>query len=235
MEYNDSQLLMRDVPADERPRERMIQLGAEHLSNAELIALLLRTGSRGESVLALAQRLLIGTNGLRNLHGSSLQELTKIRGIGEAKAIQILAGIEIGKRLVKHRREELVSIQNPETVAEYLMEDLRYLPQEHFVCLYLNVKNKIIHKKDIFIGGLNSSIVHPRDIFREGIRYNAASIICAHNHPSGDPTPSPEDLMVTQRLIEAGDLVGIEVVDHIIIGDGRFCSLRNEGLMFEPS
>lgn len=235
MEFQLSQLLMRDVPEEERPRERMIQLGAEHLSNAELIALLLRTGSQGESVIALAQRLLTGMKGLRNLHEASLQELTKIRGIGEAKAIQILAGIEIGKRLVRIRREDQISIQNPETVADFLMEDLRYLPQEHFVCLYLNIKNKIIHKKSLFIGSLNSSIVHPRDIFREGIRYNAASIICAHNHPSGDPTPSPEDLMVTQRLVEAGNLVGIEVVDHIIIGDGSFFSLRSEGLIIEPS
>lgn len=115
------------------------------------------------------------------------------------------------------------------------MEDLRYLPQEHFVCLYLNIKNKIIHKKSLFIGSLNSSIVHPRDIFREGIRFNAASIICAHNHPSGDPTPSPEDLLVTQRLVEAGNLVGIEVVDHIIIGDGSFFSMRSEGLITESS
>lgn len=235
MDIQSSQLLMRDVPEEERPRERMIQLGAEHLSNAELIALLLRTGSQGESVIALAQRLLTGMKGLRNLHEASLQELIKIRGIGEAKAIQILAGIEIGKRLVRIRREDQISIQNPETVADYLMEDLRYLPQEHFVCLYLNIKNKIIHKKSLFIGSLNSSIVHPRDIFREGIRFNAASIICAHNHPSGDPTPSPEDLLVTQRLVEAGNLVGIEVVDHIIIGDGSFFSMRSEGLITESS
>lgn len=234
MDHSSSQLLLRDVPEEERPRERMLQLGAEHLSNAELIALLLRTGSQGESVINLAQRVLQETKGLRQLLDSSIHELTKIRGIGDAKAIQILAGIELGKRIMKLKSEERVAIHSPETVADYLMEEMRYLYQEHFVCLYLNIKNKIIHRKNVFVGSLNSSVVHPREIFREAIRCSAGAIICAHNHPSGDPTPSPEDLMVTQRLVEAGMTVGIEVIDHLIIGDGTFFSMRNEGLIVNP-
>ncbi|SFJ41883.1 RadC family protein [Thermoflavimicrobium dichotomicum] len=226
-------MMIKDVPAEERPRERLMRLGAEALSNAELIALLLRTGSTNESVLALAQRVLVKTGGLKGLTRASLMELTKIRGIGTAKAIQLLAGVELGLRISRQLPEESMVIRTPYDAAQCVMEEMRYLEQEHFLCLFLNTKNKIIHKKCIFIGSLNVSVVHPREVFREAIRHSSAGIICVHNHPSGDPTPSREDLEVTQRLVEAGKLMGIELIDHLIIGDQTYFSMKEKGLIID--
>lgn len=220
---------MKDFPKEERPRERFIQYGAESLSNQELIALVLRTGTKEASVLTLAQRVLSHFGNLRMLKEATLEELTKINGIGPAKAIQLLTSIELGRRIVNSTAEERYVIRTPEDGANYVMEEMRFLRQEHFVCLYLNTKNQVIHKQTIFIGSLNSSIVHPREVFREALRRSAASIICLHNHPSGDPTPSREDIEVTKRLSECGKLIGIEVLDHIIIGDKRYVSLKEKG------
>lgn len=222
-------MLMKDFPKEERPRERFIQYGAESLSNQELIALVLRTGTKEASVLTLAQRVLSHFGNLRMLKEATLEELTKINGIGPAKAIQLLTSIELGRRIVSTTAEERYVIRSPEDGANYVMEEMRFLRQEHFVCLYLNTKNQVIHKQTIFIGSLNSSIVHPREVFREALRRSAASIICLHNHPSGDPTPSREDIEVTKRLSECGKLIGIEVLDHIIIGDKRYVSLKEKG------
>lgn len=231
--------MIRDVPREERPRERMLALGAEHLSNAELIALMLRTGRAGESVLALAQRVLNKTGGLRGLTDTSLEELMKIEGIGPAKAVQLLAGMELGRRISRLLTAERAVIRTPgdaaKFAAEYLMEEMRFLTQEHFVCIYLNMKNQVIQKKTIFVGSLHTSVVHPREVFKEAIRCSAASIICAHNHPSGDPTPSREDLEVTERLLDSGNMLGIELLDHVIIGDQRYYSMREKGIIAETN
>lgn len=217
------------VPNTELPRERMINHGLEALSNVELIAILLRTGSSGESVMNLAQRVLGYVGGIRMFLDISLEELTKIKGIGTAKAVQLLAGIELGRRIARSTPEERWTIRSPEDVAKLMMEELRHLTQEKFVCLFLNTKNQVLAQHTIFIGSLNSSVVHPREVFKEAIRRSSASVICLHNHPSGDPTPSPEDIAVTKRLIQAGQIVGIDVLDHVIIGDGRFYSLKEKG------
>ncbi|MBM7691923.1 DNA repair protein RadC [Peribacillus deserti] len=222
-------ILIRDYPVEERPRERFIQEGAKALSNQELLALLLRTGTRNESVLQLSNRLLTQFEGLRLLTDASLDEMMMLKGIGEAKAIQILAAVELGRRISNLCFDERYVIRSPEDCANYCMNDMRFLTQEHFVCLYLNTKNQILHKQTIFIGSLNASIVHPREVFKEAFRRSAASIICVHNHPSGDPTPSREDIEVTKRLSECGKIIGIDLLDHIIIGEKKYVSLKEKG------
>lgn len=223
--------MIKDVPEEERPRERMLRFGPERLSNAELLALLLRTGSTGESVMLLAQRVLSKTGGLKALTQVSLQELMGIHGIGPAKAVQIMAGVELGQRISRLLPEERYAIRSPQDAAQFVMEELRFQKQEHFICLFLNTKYQVIGKQCIFKGSLNASVVHPREIFHEAIRFSAAAIICVHNHPSGDPTPSPEDLEVTERLVEAGKLMGIELIDHLVIGDQSYMSMREHGMV----
>ena len=210
----------------DRPRERLIHQGAESLSNQELIAILLRTGTRSESVLQLSNRVLAFFDRIQDMQHATLEEMTSVKGIGEAKAVQLLAAVELGKRLTRKHSTERYIIRSPEDAAAYLMPDMSNLNQEHFVVLFLNVKNEVLHSRTIFIGSLNSSIVHPREVFREAVKRSAASIICAHNHPSGNPAPSPEDIEVTKRLAEAGKIVGIDLLDHIIIGDHKFLSLK---------
>lgn len=224
-------LLIKDFPQDERPRERFVLNGPQSLSNHELIAILLRTGTKYESVLQLANRLLTHFEGLRLLKDASLDEITAIKGIGSAKAIQLLAAVEIGRRISTLTYDDRYTIRSPEDGANYVMHDMRFLSQEHFVCLYLNTKNQVLHKQTIFIGSLNASIVHPREVFKEAFRRSAASIICIHNHPSGDPTPSREDIEVTKRLAESGKIIGIEVLDHLIIGENKFVSLKEKGYL----
>lgn len=224
-------LMLREVPQEERPRERMLQYGAGALSHAELLAILLRTGTVSESALRLAGRILSESGGLRSLVDMSKDQLTQIKGIGDAKALQIQAGIELGRRLAKSTFEERVTIRSPKDIADLVSEDLRYLQKEHFVCLFLNTKNHLLAQETLSMGSLNASIVHPREVFRAAIKRSSASIICVHNHPSGDPTPSPEDIQLTHRLVEAGTIIGIEVLDHVIIGDQRFISLKEQGFM----
>lgn len=228
---NATTSMLRDIPDEERPRERMLRYGAGALSQTELLAILLRTGTRRESAIHMAQRLLGEIGGIRGMMDLSLEELTNMRGIGPAKAVQIKAGIELGQRLAKTRLPEARIIRSPRDAADLLMEELRYLQKEHFVCLFLNTKNHIIAQETLSIGSLNASIVHPREVFRAAIKCSSASLVCAHNHPSGDPTPSPEDIRMTRRLLEAGEIVGIDVLDHIVIGDGKFVSLKEQGLM----
>ena len=218
-----------DVHTTDRPRERLIRQGAKSLSNQELIAILLGTGTKNESVLTVANRVLINFEKLHNLKHATLEEMTEIKGIGEAKAVLLLAAIELGRRLASKDLEERFTIRSPEDAATFLMQDMTSLQQEHFVCLFLNVKNQVLHKQTIFVGSLNASIVHPREIFREAVKRSAASIICAHNHPSGVPTPSPEDIDVTSRLYEAGKIVGVDLLDHVIIGDHQFISMKEKG------
>lgn len=226
-----SSMLICDVPKEERPRERLLNDGARALSNQELLAIILRTGSKKESVVQLAHRLLQVFEGLRLLKDATIEELMHIKGIGHTKAVQIIAALELGRRMNQIRQDERFVIRSPQDGANYVMDDMRFLSQEHFVCIYLNTKNQVIQQKTVFIGSLNASIVHPREVFKEAIKRSAASIVCFHNHPSGDPAPSHEDIEVTKRLVESGALLGIEVLDHIIIGDQKFVSLKEKGMI----
>lgn len=221
--------VIKDVPPEERPRERMLHYGAAALSHAELIAILLRTGTNNQSAIHVATSLLGKCSGLHGLIDMTREEMMMVKGIGEAKAIQLQAGIELGRRLSRSRLGQSVVIRSPKDAAEHVMDELRYLKKEHFLCLFLNTKNHVIARETMSIGTLNAALVHPREVFRAAIKHNSASIICLHNHPSGDPTPSPEDISLTKRLTEAGQLIGIEVLDHVIVGDGRYISLKEHG------
>lgn len=227
----ESYLSLHEIPQEDRPRERMQQFGAQVLSNSELLAILLRTGTYQESAVALAQRLLREAGSLHGLVGMSVEQLTQLKGIGLAKALQVKAGIELGRRLASSSREEKVPIRSPRDVFSLLSEEMRYLQKEHFVCLFLNTKNHVLARETLSIGSLNASIVHPREVFHAAIQRSSASIICVHNHPSGDPSPSPEDIEITARLADAGRIIGIEVLDHVIIGDNKYCSLKEKGHM----
>jgi DNA repair protein RadC len=228
MSYNENKMMVRDYPTEERPRERMIKEGADKLSNQDLLAILMSTGTKNESVFDLASRVLKELGSIRQLTEASVDELIKIKGIGQAKAVQIKAGVELGRRVAR-KKAELLTIRSPQDAAGYLMELLSLDQQEKFFCLYLNTKNQVVYEKAVFIGSLNASIVHPREVFKEAFKWSAASIIVSHNHPSGDPSPSREDISVTKRLVEAGELLGIECLDHLIIGDGQFVSLKEKG------
>ena len=219
------------MPLEERPRERMKEIGAGRMSNAELIAILLRTGYHEETAIRLAERVIAQAGGLRFLPDYTLEELQEIKGIGLAKAVQIQAALELGKRMSSTLRPENLLLSSPQEVAGFLMEEMRYYRKEYFKIILLNTKNHIISVEDISIGSLNSSIVHPREIFNLPVKKSAASIILVHNHPSGDPSPSREDLEVTKRLVEAGILLGINVLDHIIVGEGKFLSFKEKGLI----
>ncbi|MEE6449662.1 DNA repair protein RadC [Gottfriedia acidiceleris] len=222
-------LLIKDFPKDERPRERLLKFGPGSLSNQDLLAILLRTGTKNESVLKVSTELLLKFDGLRLLMNASVEEISNIKGIGEAKAVQLIAAFELGKRINRLQYDERFIIKSPDDCANFMMDEMRFLEQEHFVCLYLNTKNQVIARETIFKGSLNASIVHPREVFKEAFRRSASSIICLHNHPSGDPTPSREDIEVTKRLVECGKIIGIELLDHIIIGEHKYVSLKEKG------
>jgi len=224
-------ILIKDIPEDERPREKMLKQGSEYLSNAELLAILLRTGTQKQSAFTLAQKIIKEIKSLSNLHQMEIEQLMQIKGIGLAKAVQIKAALELGKRVAQASGDDKYTIKSPQDAANYMMEEMRYLAQEHFYALLLNVKNQVLSKELISVGSINSSIVHPREVFKQAIIKNASSLIVLHNHPSGDPTPSREDLEVTKRLSETGKIIGIEILDHIVIGNLRFVSLKEKGLI----
>ena len=221
---------IKNLPEEERPRERLARHGASVLSNAELLAILLRTGTKEESAISLAHRILVQEQGLRYLADSNVEQLSAINGIGKAKAAQIKAAIELGKRLAAFEPGADKPLKCPQDVAGLLMEEMRYLKKEHMKLVLLNVKCNLISVEEISVGSLNASIVHPREVFNPAIRKSSASIIMVHNHPSGDPSPSSEDISITARIAEAGKLIGIELVDHIIIGDGKYISMKEKGL-----
>ena len=228
------QPMIRDLPQGERPRERLKQHGAKHLSNTELIAILLRTGIQGENVLSLSSRVLARLEGLSGLGRSTYTELCSQRGLSEAKACQLLAAVELGRRFVSLAPEERVVINSPQDVANLLMAEMATLEQEHLKTLLLNTKNEVLGIQEIYVGNVNSSVVRPSEVFRPAVRENATSMIIVHNHPSGDPTPSAEDVSITKALVEAGELMGVEVLDHLVIGSGnRFISLNEKGLGFK--
>ncbi|MGL4731038.1 MAG: RadC family protein [Clostridium sp.] len=220
-----------DLPKSERPREKLLRYGSEMLSNAELLAIVLRTGSKNEDVIGLCNRIVKNCNGLNGLLNSSISDFMSLKGIGEAKATQLVALCELSKRFKSFKSGCDYKIISPSSAANYIMEDMRYLKKEYLKLIMLNTKNIVIAVKDISIGSLNSSIVHPREVFVEAIKNNCASVIICHNHPSGDPTPSNEDINVTKRLKECGKIIGIEVLDHIIIGNGIYVSLKERAFL----
>ena len=222
---------IREMPTTERPRERLEHYGAAALSTTELLAIQLRIGTRERSAVGLAELLLSHFGGLRAVSNASLQELGKVKGIGKVKAVEIMAAVELGKRLAALSPEEKPCIRSPQDVANLLMPEMRDLKKEHLKSLLLNSKNQVLHIKTVSVGILDSSLVHPREVFQDAILASSAAIIIAHNHPSGDPTPSPEDKRVTQRLHEAGQLLGIDLLDHIVIGDQRWVSLKERGVI----
>jgi DNA repair protein RadC len=222
---------IKDIPIEDRPRERLIKFGPEALSNAELLAIILRTGTKSESAINMANRIMSGNDGLKFLSSCTIQELSQIKGIGNAKAAQIKAAVEIGKRLKGYKSDHKIKINSPEDIANLVMEDMRFLKKEHLRVIFLNTKNIVIDVKDLSIGSLNASVVHPREIYSEAIRKSSASIIICHNHPSGDPAQSQEDINITRRLYEVGKLVGIDLLDHVIIGDGCYISLKEKGIL----
>lgn len=222
-------LTIKDMPTEERPREKMVKYGAESLSTAELLALILRTGSQENTALDLANQLLTTCEGVNCLVEYSIEELQEIKGIGLAKATQLKAVAELSKRL-NIARKDLTKINSPSEVAEILIPRIGYAYQEKFIVVLLDIKNQIIGVSEISKGSLNSSIVHPREVFRYAIKKSGASIILAHNHPSGDLTPSVEDIEITKRLFKVGKLVGIEVLDHLIIGKSKYSSLKAKNL-----
>jgi DNA repair protein RadC len=217
------------LEAVDTPRERLLRYGAQVLRNDELLAILLQAGTRSVSVHELANRVLSAVGGLYGLLDSAVEELMSIPGIGAAKALQIAAAVELGRRIVRRPSEDKLRIRNADDAAEYVMDRMRHLKKEHFVTLHLDTKHCVIGEELISVGSLDASIVHPREIFKPAVKRSASAILCIHNHPSGDPEPSPEDIAVTRRLCEAGRLLGIDVLDHIVVGDGRYVSLRAEG------
>jgi DNA repair protein RadC len=223
-------LAIRDLPAQERPRERLLRHGAEALSTAELLAILLRTGTRSESALGLAERIVATLGGLKDVADATVEQLSQVKGVGPVKAVEIRAAIELGRRASALSPEVRPVIRSPADVGELVMSELRHAAREHFKALLLDSKNQVLRVVTVSVGSLNESIVHPRELYREAIRHSAAAVIVAHNHPSGDPAPSPEDVEVTRRLHDAGRLLGIDLLDHVIIGDGRWVSLKERGV-----
>src|SRR6266404_472628 len=229
--------LIREMPEGERPRERLKLRGAAALTEAELVAILLRTGMKGISVVELSQQILREFGSLDGLARTPLEVIAKIKGVGETKAIQLKAAFELARRLSDSSRGKQRIVSSPEDAAAMMREDMRSLDREEFRVLLLNTKNALIKKCEVSRGSLNASIVEPREVFKDAIAASAASMILVHNHPSGDPTPSSEDIAVTKRLVKAGDLLNIAVLDHIILGhrttkhDQDFVSLKELGLM----
>ena len=217
---------------EERPYEKCEQYGAGNLTDAELLAVLLRTGTKGENSLQLAQKILhpdFIQDGILSIHQWSLEQLTGLKGIGKVKAIQSLCLSELSKRLSKAEARKQLDFSAPETIARYYMEDMRHRNREVMKILFLNTKSRVLGEDDISVGTVNTALVSPREIFLEALKKNAVSVILLHNHPSGDPTPSKDDILVTKRVFEAGALLGIDLLDHIIIGDNCFISLREKG------
>ncbi len=224
---------MKELPLEERPRERLLLVGEAALSNAELLAIILRTGVGGESALDMASRLLSTYDGLTGLARASFAELRAERGLGDAKTAQLKAALELGRRLLVATQEDRLVVRSPSDVAQLLMAEMGHLEQENFRVLYLDTRNHLLGSETVYVGTLNASHIRVAEVFRDAVKRGCAAVIVAHNHPSGDPSPSPEDVEVTRQLIAAGQLLNIDLLDHLIIGQQRFVSLRERGLGFE--
>lgn len=225
---------MKEMLKEERPYEKCAANGAKNLTDTELLAVLLRTGTKGENSMDLARKLLHpphGEEGVLSLHNWSYEQLLQLKGIGKVKAVQILCISELAKRLSKAEAAEGLCFDNPKSISDYYMEEFRHQKQEHLKVLMLNTKSRLIGETIISKGTVNSAIISPREVMIEALKNQAVSIILLHNHPSGDPTPSRADVIVTKRVREAGMLVGIELIDHIIIGDHRYMSFAEEKLL----
>lgn len=227
----DSILKVMDLPVMERPRERLLRFGPECLSNSDLLAIILRTGTKNENIMSLCSRLLKESGGLNGLINMTVSEYREISGIGAAKAASLIALMELCKRIKSYKSGNDYKIVSPKDAADLLMEEMRYLKKEYLRVILLNTKNVVMTIKDVSVGSLNSSIVHPREVFTYAVKDSSSSIIICHNHPSGDPSPSEEDINITRRLSECGRILGIELLDHIIIGDGTFISLKEKGII----
>jgi DNA repair protein RadC len=221
-----------DLQETDRPRERLAALGPRALSNAELIAILLRVGVPGENAVQVGQRLLQKFGGIGGLHRAPFNELCNQHGIAEAKAAQIKAAIELGRRLTLESPEERPAINSPADAAALVQYEMSALEQEHLRALLLDRRNRVLETVEIYRGSVNSSQVRVGEVFKEAVRKNASAIIVVHNHPSGDPTPSPDDVAVTRAIVQAGKLLDIDVLDHLVIGQGRWVSLKERGLGF---
>ncbi len=222
---------MRSIPKEERPYEKCFEHGAESLTDAELLAVILRTGVKGESALELSRKILAQSteaNGLLGIYHMSISDLTKVKGLGRVKAIQLKCVAELSRRIARSTFSEGISFKEPKSVAKYYMEELRHLEQEVLMLAMLNSKGRLLRDQVISKGTVRASLISPREIFIEAMRNQAVSIILLHNHPSGDPTPSKEDISLTQRVRKAGAIVGIELLDHIIIGDCQAISMREQ-------
>ena len=226
-------LPVREWPSSEQPREKLAQLGAEHLSDAELLAILLRVGVVGQDVLSLSQSLLVSFGGLVALSRVPLSALVEVKGISDAKAVTIKAALELGRRLLLAEAGEHIQIRSAQDVASLLQIQMGLLEQEQLRVVLLNTKNHVVGIRDVYKGSLNTSMIRVAEVFRDAVKENCAAIVVAHNHPSGDPTPSPEDVRVTRDLVAAGKLLGVEVLDHLVIGRNRFVSLRQQKLGFD--
>ena len=221
-----------DLHEQDRPRERLASLGPQALTNAELLAILLRVGVHGENAVEVGQRLLTKFNGLIGLHRAPFKELMDQHGLGEAKAAQIKAAIELGRRLTLETPQERLSINSPADAAALLQYDMSALEQEHLRVILLDRRNRVLEVVEVYKGSVNSSQVRVGELFKDAIRANASAVIVAHNHPSGDPTPSPDDVAVTRAMVQAGKLLDIDVLDHLVIGQAKWVSLKERGLGF---
>ena len=220
---------IKDLPKVERPREKLVAKGAENLKDSELLAILLRTGRAGKNVIEIASQIL-AKHSKKRLLQMNYQDLLKISGIDSAKAVTLLAAFELSKRVLEVNDTSSPTISNAKDAVAQLT-DLRDLKKEHFVVLYLNARNQLVHKETVSIGTLNANLVHPREVFEPAIKHSAANIIVAHNHPSGDSKPSEDDLEITKRLTEAGKIMGIEIADHIIVAKNSHLSFKEEYLI----
>ena len=230
---NRYQPTIRELPQRERPRERLREFGPKSLSNTELIAILLRTGLPGENVLALSSRLLARFDGLAGLGRVSFAELCAEHGLSEAKSSQLMAALELGRRFVSLAPQERAVINSPQDVANLLLAEMSVLDQEHLKVLLLNTRNEVLGIQEIYVGNVNSSVIRASEVFRPAVQANSPSIIVVHNHPSGDPAPSSQDVDITKELISAGKLLGIELLDHVVLGSAnRFVSLNEMRLAF---
>jgi DNA repair protein RadC len=221
-----------DLHESDRPRERLAALGPQALTNAELLAILLRVGVQGENAVEVGQRLLNKFSGLNGLHRAPFKELMDQHGLGEAKAAQIKAAIELGRRLTLEAPQERPAINSPADAAALLQYEMSALEQEHLRVILLDRRNRVNEIVEVYKGSVNSSQVRVGELFKDAIRANASAVIVAHNHPSGDPTPSPDDVAVTRAIVQAGKLLDIDVLDHLVIGQGKWVSLKERGLGF---
>jgi DNA repair protein RadC len=224
---------IRDLPATERPRQRLERLGPSALSTPELIAIILGTGTEGESALDMAYRLVAHHEGLAGLARASFSELVAERGMGAAKTAQLMAALELGRRMTLTTQEERPTLYTPADAATLLMAEIGHQEQEHFCVIFLDARYRIMGIQTLYKGNLTLTQIRVGEVFREAIRRNCARILVAHNHPSGDPTPSPDDIALTRQLVDAGRLLGIEVVDHLVIGFLRWVSMRDRRIGFE--